>query len=111
MLTVHGYRVLTASDPALALDLFKKMPYEIALVITDMVMPKMDGRELISRICAINPEVKILAVSGYLKHVAEKEDLREVAGFLEKPFESPDLLSTIRRILDARPKSPTRVNA
>ena len=100
-LTTHGYKVFATSDPAEALDLFKKMSHEIALVITDMVMPKIDGRELIKRMRAIKPNIKILAVSGYMKYVAEKEDIKEIAGFLQKPFESSELLTVMRRILDA----------
>ncbi len=109
-LTTHGYKVMAASDPALALDLFTKMPREINLVITDMVMPKIDGKELIKRMRSINPEAKILAVSGYMKYVAEKEDIKEIAGFLQKPFESRHLLSMIRKILDTRPNTHSSIN-
>jgi len=109
-LTTHGYKVMASSDPALALDLFTKMPHEINLVITDMVMPQIDGKELIKRMRSINPEAKILAVSGYMKYVAEKEDIKEIAGFLQKPFESRHLLSMIRKILDTRPNAHSSVN-
>jgi PAS domain S-box-containing protein len=109
-LTTHGYKVLAASDPVLALDLFSRMPHEIALVITDMVMPKIDGKELIKRMRSINPGAKILAVSGYMKFVAQKEDIKEIAGFLQKPFESRHLLSMIRKILDARPNAHSSIN-
>jgi PAS domain S-box-containing protein len=103
VLTTHGYKVTAATDSDLALELFRKAPREIDLVITDMVMPKTDGKEFIRRLRAINPETKILAVSGYMKYVAEKEDIQNINGFLQKPFDSRHLLSTIRRILDARP--------
>jgi len=111
ILTKQGYKALTASDPARALELFKEKQHEIALVITDMVMPEIDGKELIRQLHAIDPELKILAVSGYMNFVAGKEDIREIAGFLQKPFESTKLLSAIRRILDTRPKTHAPVNA
>jgi two-component system cell cycle sensor histidine kinase/response regulator CckA len=105
-LSSRGYKVFAASDPVEALDLFKRMSSEIALVITDIVMPKIDGRELIRQMRSFQPDVKILAVSGNMKYVAEKEDIKEIAGFLQKPFESRDLLAVIRRILDSSLKKP-----
>jgi len=58
--------------------------------------------KLIRQIKMINPDVKVLAVSGYTRYVAEKEDIHEIDGFLQKPFESYNLLSVVRRILDAK---------
>ena len=104
-LTGNGYKVVAVSDPSGALDTFKKISPEIALVITDIVMPQIDGKQLIQQIKLIKPEVKILAISGYTKYVANKEEIKEVNGFLQKPFESPHLLSVVRRILDTKPRS------
>jgi CheY-like chemotaxis protein len=104
-LTSHGYKVVAVSDPSNALDTFKKISEEIALVITDIVMPQVDGKELIQQIKLTKPEVKILAISGYTKYVASKEEIKDINGFLQKPFESPHLLSVVRRILDMRPRS------
>ena len=101
----HGYKVFATSDSTVALDIYRRIFHETALVITDVVMPRMDGTELIRQIKKINPAVKVLAVSGYSKYVAEKEEIREIEGFLQKPFESYYLLSVVRRILDARTKS------
>ncbi len=101
----HGYKVFAVNDSTVALDIYRRIFHETALVITDVVMPRMDGAELIRQIKKINPAVKILAVSGYSKYVAEKEEIREIEGFLQKPFESYYLLSVVRRILDARTKS------
>ncbi len=98
----HGYTVLATTDPYGALDMFQKMHDQIALVMTDIVMPRMDGRELIKQIKRINKKTKILAVSGYTKYVADKEEIAEKDGFLQKPFESHILLSTIRRVLDKK---------
>ena len=101
----HGYKVFATNDSTVALDIYRRIFHETALVITDVVMPRMDGTELIRQIKKINPAVKVLAVSGYSKYVAEKEAIREIEGFLQKPFESYYLLSVVRRILDARTKS------
>ncbi|MGE5174255.1 MAG: PAS domain S-box protein, partial [Betaproteobacteria bacterium] len=100
----HGYTVYAASDPAAALAIFQKKSHDTALVITDIVMPRTDGKELIRQMKLLNPEVKVLAISGYTKYVAEMEEIRDIDGFLKKPFESYYLLSTVRRILDAKSK-------
>jgi PAS domain S-box-containing protein len=110
ILAHQGYTVLSASDPARALALFKEKRHEIALVITDMVMPEINGMELIQQISALNPELKILAVSGDMNIIADKDNIRDIAGFLRKPFESRVLLSTVRRILDTTPNSSAPVN-
>jgi signal transduction histidine kinase/CheY-like chemotaxis protein len=104
-LTSHGYKTFAISDSPSALNIFKKIPQEIALVITDIAMPHMDGKELIKQIKEIRPEIKILAMSGHTKYIADKDGIREIDGFLKKPFESPYLLSVVRRILDAKAKT------
>jgi PAS domain S-box-containing protein len=106
----QGYTVLSVSDPAQALGLFKEKRHEIALVITDMVMPEINGLELIKQISALDPALKILAVSGQMNIIAGKDELRDIAGFLRKPFDSRTLLATVRRILDTAPNSSAPVN-
>ncbi|MGE5807685.1 MAG: PAS domain S-box protein [Nitrospirota bacterium] len=101
----NGYKVFATSESNVALDIYRRIFHEISLVVTDIVMPHMDGKELIRQIKEINPEVKVLAVSGYTKYVAGKEEIRDIEGFLHKPFESYYLLSVVRRILDAKPKN------
>jgi CheY-like chemotaxis protein len=102
-LTSHGYKVFAVGDPITGAGIFKKLAGEIDLVITDIVMPGLNGKELIGQIKAVNPDVKVLAISGYTKYVAPKDEIGEINGFLQKPFESYYLLSVVRRILDARP--------
>ncbi len=102
-LELHGYKVLAADNPISALDIFKTFPEKIALVITDIVMPLMNGKQLIEDIKVIKPNAKILAISGYGKHVIDGVNLREdirADGFLQKPFESSYLRSLVRKILD-----------
>jgi PAS domain S-box-containing protein len=100
----NGYKVFATSDSTVAMDIYRRIFNEVALVISDIVMPGMDGREFIRQVKTINPEVKVLAVSGYTRYVAEKDEIKEIDGFLQKPFESYNLLSAVRRILDAKSK-------
>jgi len=100
----QGYKVFATSDSTVAIDIYRRIFQDVALVITDIVMPGIDGRELIRQIKAINPDVKILAISGYTKYVGEKEDIKDIDGFLQKPFESYYLLSVVKRILEAKTK-------
>jgi YesN/AraC family two-component response regulator len=95
-------------DALAAVGIFRKLAGEIDLVITDIVMPGLNGKELIGQIKTVNPDVKVLAISGYTKYVAPKDEIGEINGFLQKPFESYYLLSVVRRILDARPQDLVR---
>ncbi len=104
-LETQGYKVFATSDSTIALDVYRKIYRETSLIITDIVMPRMDGKELIREIKQIAPNVKILALSGYTKYIAEMDQIKDIDGFLQKPFESYYLLSVVRRILDTKPKS------
>ena len=108
-LTSHGYKVFALSDSPSALNIFRRIPDEIAMVISDIAMPQMDGKELIKQVKGIKPEIKILAISGHTKYIADKDGIREIDGFLKKPFETQYLLSVVRRILDAKPKDALAV--
>jgi PAS domain S-box-containing protein len=101
-LTATGYRVLTAADGAEAVALYLARRNEIAVVLTDMMMPVMDGRATIHALMRINPEIKIVAASG-LKANGEsaKVSVPGVKYFLAKPYTAGTLLKTIRKILDA----------
>lgn len=98
----HGYRLIAASDPVNAVDMFRRLPQNIDLLITDIVMPGIDGKELIRQFKQNKPDVKVLAVSGYTKYVADKQDITTIDGFLHKPFETGQLLTAVRKVLDAK---------
>ena len=100
-LTAFGYRVLTATDGAEAVAVFAENKNEIAVVLTDMSMPIMDGAALIRALTKINPAIKIIAASG----LNANGEVAKVAGvtiknFLTKPYTAGKLLKMIRLILD-----------
>jgi two-component system cell cycle sensor histidine kinase/response regulator CckA len=98
-----GYRMLEAHDPQRALELAAHYPDPIHLVLTDLVMPGMDGRTLATRIHAVRPAAKILYMSGYTEHAAVKSAaLSSDDRLLSKPFTAIALSRAIREILDVR---------
>jgi PAS domain S-box-containing protein len=101
MLEKLGYKVLTASTPGEALRQFKAHVAEIQLLITDVVMPEMNGRDLAKLIIEIKPELKCLFISGYTADVIAHHGM--LAGnlhSLQKPFSMNDLASKVREALD-----------
>jgi len=98
-LETHGYRVITANDGKEAIALYSQHREEIKIVLMDMMMPVMDGSASIREIRKINPEVKIIAVSG----LTEKDKLAKVAdfvnAFLPKPYTTEKLLKTTHEVL------------
>ena len=101
MLESQGYTCLTATNGVEALEVYRAHGAEIALVITDMVMPQMGGRELHAALRELNPEVKALLISGYSLD-AEVEELRSkgLAGFVAKPLGLPELARAVRAALE-----------
>jgi PAS domain S-box-containing protein len=100
----HGYLVLEAATAMEALQLCVQHQGRIHLLLTDMVMPGMSGRELFERITATLPAMKVLCMSGH----TEDAVLRQCAslartGFLPKPFTPEDLAYKVREVLDAGP--------
>jgi PAS domain S-box-containing protein len=97
-LQAFGYRVLTATDGADAMAVYAEHKNEIAVVITDMMMPLMDGSATIQALTRMNPAIKIIAVSG----LNANSDATKEAGvkhFLTKPYTAGTLLKTLRAIL------------
>jgi two-component system, cell cycle sensor histidine kinase and response regulator CckA len=96
-----GYTVLAAHTPVFALHLVKEHPGDIHLLITDVVMPEMNGRELAEKLSAIRPNLKCLYMSGYTADViAHRGILDEGLNFIQKPFGSDELATRVRRVLD-----------
>jgi len=95
----NGYKVIATTNPMSAIDAYSKMSREIALVITDVVMPLIDGRELMKRIAEIHPMARFLTISAYSQQGEQDDDITPDI-FLQKPFDAQEVLSAIRRILD-----------
>ncbi len=102
MLDGMGYKVLTADLPSRAIHLAQTYPGPIDLLVTDVVMPEMDGRELANRLLSISPKLKCLFTSGYTANViAHHGVLDEGVQFIQKPFSMKSLVAKIREVLDA----------
>jgi CheY-like chemotaxis protein len=101
ILQTFGYRVLTAKDGADAVALYAQHQNEIAVVLTDMMMPVMDGAATINALRKINPAVKIVASSGiHANSTVAKASGVDGKHFLPKPYTPETLLMTIRAILE-----------
>ena len=97
-----GYLVLTAATPGEAIHLFDTHQGPVHLLVTDVVMPEMNGRELAARLRVSKPELKALFVSGYsASALAPRGVLDEGVHFLQKPFSLEDLAASVRGALDA----------
>ena len=104
VLTAHGYQVLEAKDGPEALQVSGQHTDPIDLLLTDVVMPHMNGRELCERLRASRPEMEVLYMSGYTDNAIAQHGVLEPGTYLlPKPFSMEGLLHTIRRVLDARP--------
>jgi len=101
MLERHGYHVVVADDPADALRLGDELGERLDLLMTDVVMPKMSGAVLAARLCARQPSLKVLFVSGYTDGtVVEHGVLEQGVSFLQKPYTSDQLGHKVRAVLD-----------
>ena len=101
MLKKFGYTVLTANTPTKAIQLAKENASKIHLVITDVVMPDMNGRDLADQLHILDSERKILFMSGYTADViAHRGVLDEDVCFLHKPFSSKELAGKVREALE-----------
>ena len=102
MLEELGYKVLAADSPSEALRLAEVHQGEIQLLLTDVVMPEMNGRELAQKIKDRNPDLRVLYMSGYTANaIAHHGVLDEGVNFIQKPFARGDLSIRIREILDS----------
>lgn len=111
MLEAHGYRVLTADDGTTALTEMSRHAREVALVITDVMMPFMDGVQLIRALRKLSPELKVVASSGALGLPGQKDRTDEVLALgvkhiLHKPYSVETLLHTVHEELRAAASAP-----
>lgn len=107
LLESKGYRVLTARDGAAAVELFKQHHERIALVLTDLGLPKLDGWNACQQMQAINPHLNVIVATGYLDLAAREEMLHGgVHEFVHKPYFAAEILEKVREVLDRRKGEP-----
>ncbi len=102
-----GYKVLTASGPEEGLAICKENHRDIRLLVTDVVMPRMNGRQLAEQILQISPSVKVLYISGYTSNaIVHYGVLDPGLWFLPKPFTLSSLMAKVREVLDSSSSTP-----
>jgi CheY-like chemotaxis protein len=107
-LRAEGYDVLSARDPAEAQQLAASSGRPIHLLLTDLVMPGMGGRELAEQLLVSRQATRVLFMSGYTGEVVARHGIEEGLPFLEKPFTASALARQVRRVLDSPPAGEGR---
>ena len=95
ILSAYGYRVLTANGGQKALDILAQKDTSVDLVVTDLVMPAMSGRELVEHIRRLSPAIRIICTSGYVWPAGQETH----GAYLQKPFTSQELLFKVKQAL------------
>jgi DNA-binding NtrC family response regulator len=95
-----GYRLLIATSAAEALEAHRKRPQSIDLLLTDVVMPGMNGCDLAAEFGSLCPHTRVLLMTGHQEPLAECERSRHGTKYLAKPFSIHRLLSKVREVLD-----------
>jgi two-component system, chemotaxis family, CheB/CheR fusion protein len=100
-----GYVVLGARNGREALTLCETHPGPIHLLLSDVVMPELGGRELAERAAILRPDIKVLFMSGHTQDVVLREGIKKGTPFLEKPFTTSKLANKVREVLDSKVSS------
>ncbi|WP_028574051.1 PAS domain S-box protein [Desulfonatronovibrio hydrogenovorans] len=95
-----GYQVITAVDGIEAISAYQKYGQNIACVLLDLTMPRMDGIETYSRLSKLDPAVKVIISSGYNPDKEMRLDSTRIKGYLQKPYSFQDLLSKLQKVLE-----------
>jgi CheY-like chemotaxis protein len=107
----NGYQVLAAGDPEEALAICEKVEGNIHLLLTDVVMPGMSGRQLAERLTSRYQEMKVLYISGYAENAISHHGVLDPGiAFLAKPFTPNVLVSRVRKVLDIAPVDPEGIS-
>ncbi len=105
ILEMCGYEVLAARDGAEAISICEMVACEIDLLVTDLVMPQISGRELAEHLCKSRPEMRVLYMSGYTDDAIVRHGLSDgSASFIQKPFTPETLAHKVREVLDSPQK-------
>ena len=97
----EGYQVLEACDGDIAVKILQAIRCD--LVITDFLMPMLNGIEFVKVLHTLQPHMPIIFITGYLSAISDKKIVDEVADILAKPFDPNVLRSSVRRVLDSTP--------
>jgi CheY-like chemotaxis protein len=101
ILEEHGYQILDAGSASAAIEIARHHPAPIHLLVTDVVMPGMNGRVLAESLVVVRPDLKVLFMSGYTNDVIANHGVLDSGTlFLEKPFSVAALLTRVRQALD-----------
>src|SRR6185295_7043799 len=105
VLAAAGYAVMSAAHPQDALELAQRHAGTIDILLTDVIMPDLNGIEVARRLKRTRPDVRTLFMSGYLFDAVDGQTLPESLDLIAKPFSAEDLAQKVRDVLD-RPPSP-----
>jgi two-component system cell cycle sensor histidine kinase/response regulator CckA len=101
MLRGQGYQVLEANDGLEALELVGRLNGTLSLLVTDVIMPRMNGKELAKKMAETDPHVKTLFISGYTDEMIARHGILEAGvEFIEKPFSTASLVYKVRQVLE-----------
>jgi len=103
----QGYRILVASDGESALKMCESYRDDVDVILTDVVMPRMSGKELAEKALKLKPEAKVIYMSGYSEHaILGQGAIGERADFIQKPASLTALTQKVRQVLDRREEGP-----
>ena len=111
ILTKSGYNVVTASNGKEALELYREQREKISLVVLDLIMPEMGGKQCLEGLLTLDPAVKVVIASGYSGKETTKEALTSGAkGFIDKPYDVRQVLEVVRSVLDDKMEPEERLD-
>lgn len=110
ILEQQGYAVLTAANGEEALKLAKLHGPSIHMLMTDVVMPQMSGRQLAEELTGIRPQLKVLYMSGYTDDAIVRHGLLDASlNFIQKPFDAASVARKVREVLDSEARAPLEI--
>jgi two-component system, cell cycle sensor histidine kinase and response regulator CckA len=99
-LECYGFRVHTASSPKEAITLYRDYQRDIGMVLLDYLLPEMSGEMVFENLQCLNPDVRVVLLTGCEESVANEMLKAGLRGYLQKPFSLPDLIQRVRDAID-----------